>query len=77
MCGVADSKDFGMCGYRQIWSDDDFSRLVCFYFQPVASRRGEDARSPQHGGGFNSLLANDDSFGIYTRDAGIGVYLNA
>ena len=70
-------QNFRMCGYRQIWSDDDLPGLVCFYFQPAAGRRGENTRSPQHGSGFNSLLANDNSFGIYTRDAGIGVDLNA
>jgi hypothetical protein len=77
MCGVADGKHFGMCGNRQIWSDDDLPGLVCFNSQPAAGRRGEDTGSPQDGGGFNSLLANDDSFGIYKRDAGIGVDLNA
>jgi len=77
VCGVADGKNFGMCGYRQVWSDHNLSGLICFHFQPAPGGRGEDTRSPEDGGGFNSLLANNNSFGIDACDAGIGVDLNA
>ena len=75
VCGVADGKNVGMCGYRQVWPDNNLSGLVGFYFQPAPGGRGEDTRPPEDGGGFNSLLANNNSFGIHTRDAGIGVDL--
>ena len=32
MCGVANSKDLWKSRYRQVWSDDDLSGLVCFCF---------------------------------------------
>src|SRR5215469_13833869 len=76
MCGVANSKDFPMSRNRQVWSHNDLSRPVCFYFEPAPSRRRNNSRSPQYSGSLNSLSANDNPFRIYMCHTSIGVDLN-
>ncbi len=77
MSGVANCKDLWMSGHRQVWSDNDLSRPVCFYLQPAPGRRRNNSRAPQNSAGPNSLSANDNSVSIYTCDTSIGMNLNA
>src|SRR6266853_5280753 len=68
-CGIANHKDLGMPGHREVFLDAYQPGAVCLSAQPLASRRGRHTRGPDHGFAQNTLRRHHDALCVDLIDA--------
>ena len=68
-CCIADDENLGVSGHGEVFLNAYPPRAIRLGVQPLACRRGSNARGPDNGFARNALARDHDTFGIDLIDA--------